>query len=124
MLKKVRNPFHNRYIGESTPFIHRIFVEMSGTPSNAKKALIKQTLVDWQVSVKKKKENIDETIECPFYSPSTQNLELHTFISVMKDFYNFQYLLRNINKSEGSLGGMLKKLYQSRVVKYVSEKDK
>ena len=124
MLKKVRNPFHNRYIGESTPFIHRIFVEMSGTPSNAKKALINQALVDWQVSVKKKKENIDETKECPFYSPSTQNLELRTFFSVMKDFYNFQYLLRDFNKFEGSLGGVLAKLYQSRVVKYVSDNEK
>ena len=120
MLKKVKNPFHNRFLGNSSPYVHRIFVEMSGRPTNDKKALINQALVDWQVALRKKKEVADEEKECPFYQPSTQNLELRTFFGVMKDHYNFHYVLKDFNKFQGSLGGVLSKLYQARVQKYVS----
>ena len=123
MLTKVPNPFHNPLLGRSPPTIHRIFIEMSGSPTNAKKALINAALVDWQVSVRKKK-NVDEKKECPFYAPSTQNLDLRTFFGVLKDRYNFQYKQREFNKFEGSLGGVLMQLFQARVKEWGSLKKK
>ena len=123
LLKKVKNPYYNPIINgrRGIQYVPLILVEMGGAPTPEKQALANKALVEWMVSVKKKNaDKLDDTKVCPFYQPSTQNLQLRTFMSVLKDNYNFNYTLSDFKKIDGSLAGALAKFYAQRAEKYVS----
>ena len=96
-----------------------ILVALSGEATKQKLDLANRALVDWQVRVKKVKK-LDKN-ECPFLQPSTQNMELRCWFSMMKDKYDFRFKISDFMKFNGSLGGVMKALYQKRVETWVSK---
>ena len=56
--------------------IPRAFLVLAGSKTIAKVRLCNELLVNWQINIKKKAK-VKEG-KCPFYSPSTQNVELRT----------------------------------------------
>ena len=118
MLVEVPNPYYDMGMGYTLKKIPRIFTMLGGARTNAKRDLANQVLRDWQVAVRKKKK-VDEKKVCPFYSPSTQNLELRTFMAKLKDQYSFQYVLKDFVGFEGSLGGVMAAVYKQRYEEWV-----
>ena len=125
----VPNIFYDLGRGLTSKKIHNIFVMMSGQRSNEKRDLANQALRDWQVDLKKKvpkkgkkrMKNGEEVKVCPYYSPSTQNLELRTLLAKLKDQYNFRFVLRDFNNFEGSLGGVMAAVYRQRYEEWVRQ---
>ena len=121
MLELVPNPFKDEGRGFVDEMIPRFFVEVSGKRTPAKMELSNRALVDWQVAVKKVRK-VNPEKECPFYSPSTQNLELRTCLGLMKDLFDFRFKLGDFDKFPGSLAGVMAAVYKQRTEEYVSEK--
>ena len=128
MLVMVSNIFYDLGRGRTNRKTQNIFVMMSGRRTNEKRDLANQALRDWQVDLKKKvkksKKKVkkgEETRVCPYYSPSTQNLELRTFLAKLKDQYDFRFVLRDFNNFEGSLGGVMAAVYRQRYEEWVRQ---
>ena len=57
---------------------------------------------------------------CPFYQPSTQNVELRTFFAHMARTHNWQFNENDLKGFTGSLDAVIAELYDQRLKKYVS----
>ena len=65
--------------------------------------------------------NGEEVKVCPYYSPSTQNLELRTLLAKLKDQHNFRFVLRDFNNFEGSLRGVMAAVYRQRYEEWLRQ---
>ena len=94
-----------------------IFDVLSGPVDSKKKALLNAAMVDWQLSVRKKKVGLDQ---CPFYSPASTNTNIRVFFATCKSQYDWQLTLDDVSGFPGSLAGVLKELYAKRAKEWVS----
>lgn len=117
MLELIPNPFTMIGAGEREPEIPRLIVAISGDREPCKQELANRAFCCWQTRAKKAK---CAEGECPFYQPSSQNMELRTLIGKLKAKYNFKYVLGDFNQFPGSLGSVLKALYSQRLEEWVS----
>ena len=115
-LEKVKNPFYTVGRGNCEAMIARVFIMMHGY-TNEVKELSNRVIVDWQCVMKKKKYKEGE---CPYYSPAVQNMLLRVFFAIMKDRYNFQFVIGDFKKFKGSLSGVMRELYAQRRKDWVS----
>ena len=127
MLEPTSNP--NFIAGEknSTKEVAMAFVAIAGEKTSQKLRLANAMFCDWQLNLKmkkKKRKKADENFSdpCPFYQPSTQNMELRAFFGRLKKHHNFKFRQEDFSGFHGSLNGMMEEIYEQRVEQYVSEK--
>ena len=116
MLQNVRNP--QFVVGNGSPEVPFAFPSVAGIPSRKKLLLADAMLCDWQLNLKKKVDVKDG--ECPFYQPSTQNVELRTFFGHMSKHHDWQFSDSELKGFKGSLYGVIQEMYAQRLEKYVS----
>ena len=104
VLKPVVKPFKGRNKAE---YIPHLFVLCSGPMDSKKRDLANRTVVDWQLCLKKKKLKKGK---CPWYAPSSQNVERRTFLSRMARDYEWQWNENNLSGFDGSTT-KLRKIY-------------
>ena len=126
ILVLVPSKFYNLGQGLTNKNIQNIFVMMSGDRSNEKRDLANQALRNWQVDLKKVKKvrmkkvkKVDKTKVCPYYSPSTQNLELCILLAKLKDQYDFRFVLRDFSNFEGSPRGVMTAVYRQQYKEWI-----
>ena len=111
MLELVDNP---SLVGERK--VPRCFIALSGPRTQNKKLVMNKLLVDWQIETKLKKVEPDE---CPFYKPSTQAMNLRSFMSYMKSTYDWQIQLGDLKGFNGAVVGVIKELFAIRHKEWV-----
>ena len=116
MLKNVKNP--QFVVGNGSSVVPFAFVAVSGFPSRKKLMLANAMLIDWQINLRKKTTKKDEV--CPFYQPSTQNVEMRTFFAHMAKMHDWQFSESELKGYKGSLTGVIQEIYAQRLEKYVS----
>ena len=113
VLKPVENPF-SRNKAERIP---HLFILCSGPMDSKKRDLANCAVVDWQLRLKKKKVKKGK---CPWYAPSLQNVERHTFLSKMTRDYEWQWNENNLSGFDGCLDSVITSTYASREKEWVS----
>ena len=116
MLRSVKNP--QFVVGNGSSVVPFAFVAVSGSPSKKKLMLANAMLIDWQINLRKKNTKNDEV--CPFYQPSTQNVEMRTFFAHMAKMHDWQFSEAELKGYKGSLTGVVQEMYAQRLEKYVS----
>ena len=114
VLKPVENPFGGRNKAE---YIPHLFVLCSGPMDSKKRDLANRTVVDWQLRLKKKKLKKGK---CPWYAPSSQNVERRTFLSRMARDYEWQWNENNLSGFDGCLDSVIASTYAAREKEWVS----
>jgi len=112
MLEMIENP--NK--GGATE-VHRVFVVCAGYPTRNKVMVANAMVVDWQLSLMKKKVKPNE---CPWYQPSTQGTDLRTFFGHMAKYHDWQISDVDLKGFDGALDGVLKTEFQRREKEWVS----
>ena len=107
VLKPVENPF-TRNKNERIP---HLFVLCSGPMDRKKRDLANRAVVDWQLRLKKKKVKKGK---CPWYAPSSQNVERRTFLSKMTRDYEWQWNENNLSGFDGCLDSVIAGTYAAR----------
>ena len=117
----IPNPFKTGgKASEDRPqLVPEVFTMASGSPDNDKRDLINAMVVDWQVDLRMSKPPKPPKT-CPFYSPTSQNIQIRTFFAHMKKHYNWQYTDNDFKGFKGSLNSVMSALYKERYELYVS----
>ena len=97
--------------------IPRGFKEVAGITNIAKIRLANHMLVDFMVLLKMQRVPKGQALQ--YYAPKTQNMMLRTLLGVMKDFYNWQIEMDDLDGFEGCLVGVTSELYKQRHKVYV-----
>ena len=116
MLEEVPNP--NYVPGNGTETVPRAFVSVSGHVSQPKLMLANAMVIDWQVNLKKVM--VGPNDKFPYYQPSSQATELRTFFAHMKEIHDWNFSENDLLGFKGCLNGVISKLFQQRLKKYVS----
>ena len=88
--------------------IPRGFKEVAGITNIAKIRLANHMLVDFMVLLKMQRVPKGQALQ--YYAPKTQNMMLRTLLGVMKDFYNWQIEMDDLDGFEGCLVGVTSEL--------------
>ena len=114
----VDNPIYVRGVTmEVDAQIPRGFKEVAGITNIAKIRLANHMLVDFMVLLKMQRVPKGQALQ--YYAPKTQNMMLRTLLGVMKDFYNWQIEMDDLDGFEGCLVGVTSELYKQRHKAYV-----
>ena len=90
-----------------------IIVVCSGPPTNTKKGIANQSLIDWNATTRKKTGNKF----CEWYEPGTQNQRIRTFFGEVSKKYGWQMKLKDFNYHT-LLMPFLARLYKKRRAEY------
>jgi len=116
MLKTVKNP--QFVVGNGSPEVPFAFPSVAGIPTRKKLHLANAMICDWQLNLRKK--GVVKDGECPYYQPSTQNVELRTFFGHMTKHHDWQFSDSELKGFEGSLYGCIQEMYAQRLEEFVS----
>jgi len=116
MLKSVKNP--QFVVGNGSPEVPFAFPSVAGIPTRKKLHLANAMICDWQLNLRKK--GVVKDGECPYYQPSTQNVELRTFFGHMSKHHDWQFSDNELKGFEGSLYGCIQEMYAQRLEEFVS----
>ena len=118
MLEDVANPQYTGLDKQHSETIPKAFLVVSGALDPMKIKLVNCMLVDWQINLKKKR--VKKSDPFVWYQPSTQSMQLRTFLSHMKTVHNWKFDAVNFSKFEGCLNGVINTIYEQRRQLFVS----
>ena len=122
LLAEVENPFfratrkHRTCKKEMVPLL---VTACAGEREKEKLELTNALIVDWFIQMKKVRLPKNGK-ECPWYAPSSQNMQLRTFLSHMNKTYGWPWKQSDFTGWDGCLNGVMKELYNQRYEKWVS----
>ena len=118
LLVEVANPQYTGLDNHHSKTIPKAFEIVSGALDPMKVKLANCMLVDWQINLKKKRVKKSDPFE--WYQPSTQSMQLRTFLSHMKTRHNWKFDACHFMKFEGCLNGVINTIYEQRRQLFVS----
>jgi hypothetical protein len=118
LLEDVPNPQYTGLDRQHSQTIPKAFLIVSGTLDPMKVKLCNFMLVDWQINLKKKRVKKSDPFE--WYQPSTQSMQLRTFLAHMKSVHNWKFEASNFSKFEGCLNGVINTIFEQRREEFVS----
>jgi len=110
-------PNSNRRVGPKE--VPLAYLACAGTPTQDKQLLGNAMLVDWQLRVKK--QNLRAAEECPWFQPTSQGVDVRTFMGDMKKTFNWQFGGEDLKNFKGSLEAVTSKEFQRRYEEWVSD---
>jgi len=109
-------PNTNRRVGPK--LVPLAYLACAGNPTQDKQLLGNAMLADWQLRVKKKNPKTDE---CPWFQPTSQAVDIRTFMGDMKKTFNWQFGVEDLKNFKGALESVTSQEFQRRYNEWVSD---
>ena len=102
---------------ESEPRMSLVFKRFAGNLDRNEKKILNMMLVDWQLSLKKKK---CKEGECPWYQPNAQRTNYFTFWGRMRNVYGWQTKEADFRDFHGAVYAVMCNEFEKREEIWVS----
>ncbi len=109
----------DHFLLNTNGMVEHVFVAFSGTEYKATKIkTLSEIMINW-FGTKRLKTNKNSNQKLPYPQPGTLNVDLRAFLAATRDYYDWNFILKDFN-FEGGFNGFFTKLMSKRTEEDVS----